>query len=181
MSYFVGYMLEGAVAEWHREVAKNISEHFGTWKVHEKVAPHLTIFYPFDTEEVDTLSNLLEGYCEAQAMPGTISVTDFGRFDDNVVFAKAEAGAEINAVVHELQDLLSEVPLVPRRGFRAWNPHATLAHKVPKETMHKIWEYVQTLPKPHFILDFDNITLFRYEGERKWSVEKIFRFGRSGV
>jgi 2'-5' RNA ligase len=173
-SYFVGYMLEGEAAAWHSEVAQAISHQFGTWKVHERVAPHLTIFYPFDSEDIQSISTFLEEWSNRELL-GSMQMRDFGQFEDVAVFAKVEAPPTIDTVVKELQSELLKIAGIPRRGFRDWNPHATLAHRVPKETLKQIWEFVQTLPKPDFTLPFDNLTLFKHEGERAWSIEHIFR------
>lgn len=177
MKYFIGYLIEGEAATWHINVVKNISEKFSTWKLHEKLPPHITIFYPFDAEDIKPVVNLLGNWTQNKKVPGNFSLSGFGHFDDKVVFAKAETDQSVKDIVKELQGILKELPKMPEEAFPIWHPHATLANLLSPQEINEIWDYVLTLEKPNFILPFDNVIIFsRFESDGKWVAEESFRF-----
>ncbi|MDP2642158.1 MAG: hypothetical protein Q8P21_02620, partial [bacterium] len=59
MEYFIGYELQGDAAEWHIRVAREIFEKFNNYKIHDKIPPHITIFRPFNTEDIGSIKSLL--------------------------------------------------------------------------------------------------------------------------
>ncbi len=181
MKYFIGYLIQGEMATWHINLAKSISEKFNTWKLHEKLPPHITIFYPFNTDNIDIIKNLLVSWTKNKKAPGRFVISDFDHFDDKVVFAKVEADLSIRELVEGLRRNLKEIPGMPEDGFSVWHPHATLANRLSSQEINQIWNYVLTLKKPNFIVPFDNVTIFRgepnlFEGESKWVIEKSFKF-----
>jgi len=182
MDYFIGYLIQGEVADWHIDVAKKISEKFKIWKLHEKLPPHITIFYPFSTGDIRSIKNILKNWVQKRKVTGNFTISDFDHFDDNVVFAKVEIDDVVRKEVDHLRKTLKDIPEMPSDDFPIWHPHATLANRISPEEINKIWNYVQTLPKPSFLLPFDNVTIFRFEGDRKWVVEELLKIrdDRSG-
>jgi len=176
MNYFIGYLISGEAATWHVDLTKDISEKFGTWKLHEKLPPHVTIFYPFSTNNIETAAELLRNQIRGKKNPGNFIMSDFDHFDDKVVFAKIEVDQSVRIVVEELRKTLKEIPEMPKDEFPNWHPHATLANQLSSQEINQILDYVLTLEKPDFTLPFDNITIFRFEGGKKWVVEKSFKF-----
>ncbi|MFA6297156.1 MAG: 2'-5' RNA ligase family protein [Candidatus Paceibacterota bacterium] len=173
MKYFIGYLIKGEASDWHINLTKDISEKFNTWKIYERLPPHITIFYPFETDDVENIKNILRSWVQYRNIIGNFIMSDFDRFDDNVVFAKIEASSQLVNTIEGLRIILKDVPGMPKDNFLTWHPHATLANKLTPQEIKKIWEYVQTLEKPNFMLPFDNVTLFRLEGD-KWIVEESF-------
>lgn len=176
MRYFIGYLIEGEAAAWHVNVAKNISDRFNTWKIYEKLPPHITIFYPFSTENIEPVENLLKEWTQSKKVPENFIISDFDHFEDKVVFAKVGIEQSVGWTVEELRRSLKLISGMPSEDFPIWHPHATLANRQSPEKINQIWGYVLTLKKPNFIIPFDNITIFRFEGDRKWVIEKIFKF-----
>lgn len=176
MKYFVGYLIEGKAAEWYFNVAKDISEKFNTWKLHEKLPAHVTVFYPFETEDVEPVRNLVENWTHNKNIPGNLTIAEFDHFDDRVVFAKTDPDESVRDAVEELRGILEKIPGMLKDNFPIWHPHNTLANHLTPEEIKQIWNYVQTLEKPDFIIPFDNITIFRFEGDRKWVVQESFKF-----
>ena len=142
----------------------NISDKFNTWKLHEKLPPHITIFYPFSAENIEPVVNFLKNWSHNQKVSGKFEILDFDHFDDKVVFAKVEADLLVMEMVEELRRSLN------------WHPHATLANKLSPQEINKILNYVLELEKPNFAIPFDNVTIFRFEGDRKWIVDQFFKF-----
>jgi len=168
MRYFIGYEIGGEAAKWHQGLAKDISDKFHTWKIYEKYPPHITLFRPFESEEIEPIKTLLEKWAE-KIKGGNFVISDFGHFDDKVVFANVEADSRVREAVGELRDELKNFPGMPKEDFPVWQPHVTLANQLPPEIIRKIWEFVIELPKPKFILKFDNVCIFRHEKDGKWS------------
>jgi 2'-5' RNA ligase len=174
MKYFVGYLIEGEAAEWHRNLTKEISEKFGLWKIHEKIPPHVTIYRPFEREDVEPIKKLLNSWSVGQDIKGNLNISGFDRFDDRVVFAKVEVDEQTRKIGENLRSKIKEIPGMPLEDFPIWNPHATLMNWIEPEDIEKVWEYVNTLEKPNFIISFNNVTLFRSDGDKKWVVDEVF-------
>jgi 2'-5' RNA ligase len=177
MKYFIGYLIEGEAAEWHRDLTKEISEKFGLWEIHEKIPPHVTIFRLLGVEDPELVRSLLRDWVSKQNTIGAINICGFDRFDDRVVFAKVEIDEQVRKIGEDLRSKIKEIPGMPPEDFPIWNPHATLTNWVEPEEIEKVWNYVNTLEKPNFTLPFNNITLFKFGGDRSWEVEEVFRFG----
>ena len=175
MKYFIGYLIQGEAAAWHVNLAKNISDKFNTWKLHEKIPPHITIFQPFDTDDINPIKNLLRSWVQNKSISGKLAISGFDHFDDKVVFVKVETDQSVKEAVEELRRDIEIIPGMPKEDFPIWHPHATLADHLSSQEINQIWNYVLKLEKPNFIFPFDNITIFRFDGDRKWSVEESFK------
>lgn len=175
MNYFIGYLMQGEVAEWHKNLTKHISEKFNTWKIYEKLPPHVTIFYPFSTNNPQPIKELMQEWAQSNPGLGNLTIRDFGRFDDKVVFAKVESSSLAHNATANLRALLLQMPGMPKPDFPTWNLHATIINRVTSEEIQNIWNYIQTLSKPNFSTPFDNVTIFRYAGERKWITDTSFK------
>ncbi len=174
MRYFIGFLIEGEAGTWHEALTRDISERFGTRKLHERVVPHITLYRPFDADDIAPVKTLLQSWTKQEHAPGTITLSGFGHFTDRVVYAsvtlEAKAQQNILALRREIMTLL------PKEDFPNWVPHATLAdeYETP-EIITEVWEYVQTLPKPEFTVPFNNVTLFRNRAGGGWDVDEIFQ------
>ncbi len=174
MKYFIGYLIQGEVADWHNNLAREIAEKFNIWKVYEKLPPHITIFNTSYLENVEPVVNFLENWSRSRKIPGNFTMNDYDYFESRAVFAETEPDSPVRTVVEELIKDVKLIPDMTQEDFPFWHPHATLAYKITPEEINAVWEYVQTLKKPNFILPFDNVTLFRFD-DTKWIVEKTFR------
>src|SRR3989344_5293557 len=88
MEYFIGYLIQGDAKTWHREVSKKISEKFKTWEIHEKIPPHITIFRPFNTGDINSVKSLLLEWAHNYSGSDIFNMVDFGYFDEKVIFAE---------------------------------------------------------------------------------------------
>lgn len=174
--YFIGFLLEGDAAAWHIETAKKISDTFNTWEIYKKIPPHVTVFQTFETKDVVSIKELLEIQSRRVSIPGNLTLSGFDHFENNVVFAKVvDVDVSIWFVVEQIKKEIKNVLGIAKEKFSVWSPHVTLANHVTPEEIERIWNYVQTLEQPTFTLPFNNITVFRFEGEQKWVVEQTFR------
>lgn len=173
MKYFIGYLISGAAAEWHINTTKQISEEFNTWKMYEKIPPHVTIFYPEGVEDISLIRKYIKDWTQKNKVLGSFHIAEFDRFDNKVVFAKVDANELALNAVEDLRNGLKNMTGIIE-DFPTWHPHATLANKLSPEEINRIWEYVSKLNKPDFTLPFNNVTIFRYSEDQKWVVDESF-------
>jgi len=174
MRYFIGYLIQGEAGEWHYTLAKEISEKSNTWKIYKKIPPHITVFRPFDAADVSPVKNLLREWTAGRLIPGDFTLSGFGCFEDEVVFAVVNTERPVLNTVIDLQKKLHALPGMPPSEYKEWHPHATLANHFESSQFFKIWQYVSALPKPHFVLPFDDVTLFYYDESKTWRVDEMF-------
>jgi len=172
MKYFVGYLIQGKTAKWHFNLVKNVSEKFNTFKLHERVFPHITIFRPFETGDIDSIKGILRSWIKNKLIPGDFVISGFDHFGDKVVFAKVEINESVKETVKDLRRTIKRISGMPYEEFPVWRPHVTLANHFSLEEFDKIWSYISNLKKPNFILPFDNVTIFRLENNKKWVIEE---------
>jgi len=172
MVYLVAYVIEGKAGMWHRELSEVISKKFNIWKIYKKIPPHITLYRPFDIIDITPVKMMLSQWTQEHAVPGTITISGFGRFSDQVVFVTTEVEPMVGEAVQHLREQLTS--LVSKEDFPNWHPHATLVRLVAPETIGVIWEYISKLERPSFIVPFDVITLFRSLGDNVWAVEEVF-------
>jgi 2'-5' RNA ligase len=175
MKYFIGYLLQGEVAEWHANTARKIADKFNTWKIYEKLPPHITIFYPEGVEDITEVRNYIAGWVKNNKIPGNLYVSGFDRFEDRVIFAKIDADDSVNKAVEDLRTNIKNVSGVTEEDFPIWHPHATLAYKLTPMEIENIWDFTLSLDKPNFTIPFDNVTIFKFIGDKKWVVEESFK------
>ncbi len=178
MKYFIGYLISGEAAEWHISTTKKVSDKFGTWKLYEKLPPHITIFYPEGVEDITEIINYIRDWVEKNKVSGNFYISGFDRFDDKVVFAKINVDESVSRVIENLRAGIRNISSIPNESFPDWHPHATLANKLTPEDIDRIWEYTSQLDKPNFILPFNNITIFKFVGDQKWVVDESFELSR---
>lgn len=174
---FIGYLIQKEAAEWHINLTKDISNKFNTWKIYEKIPPHITIFQPFDSEDTSSIKSLLRDWSKDVTISGSFKLSGFDRFDDRVIFAKVDADKVAKEAVEKLREEIKKIPNMPEEDFPVWHPHATLINRLPPQEIEKVWSYIKGFEKPNFILPFDNITLFKFEGDRRWGIEESFKIG----
>jgi 2'-5' RNA ligase len=174
MKYFIGYLLPREASEWHKKTAKKISNEFNTWKIYEKIPPHITIFYPEGVEDITDIRSLIKDWVEKSRIVGNFFMSGFDHFDDRVVFAKIDADESVIQSVEYLRTSIRKIAGIKDEPFPDWHPHSTLANKLSPEEIRAIWEYTSKLDKPDFVMPFNNVTIFKYEGDQRWVVDESF-------
>ena len=174
MNYLIGYQLVGDAALWSASLSSEISEALGTWKLHESTPPHITLFRPFEVDDIASVKGILQDWSSSYVPLGIFTLSSFGRFDDRVVFADVDVDTDARRAAETLKNRLAAIPGMPQEDFPLWRPHVTLARHMSPQEIERIWEYVQDLERPSFVLPFDAVTLFHRSGERGWSAEETF-------
>ena len=168
MQYFLGLHITGDAGAYLHELTKSISEHFGTWALHERVPPHITLFRPFDADDAQLQSVIetVQQWLAAQPMHG-FTISGFDRFDDKVVFADVQADPALVSRVEHLQRRLERLPQMPDERPH-WHPHASIARLLPPEQIERIWEYVTQLEDFAFTVPLENVTVFHHPEQGRW-------------
>lgn len=175
MQYFIGYLIRGEAADWHNGLAKEISGKFGTRKIYKRVPLHITLYRPFDTEDVTPIEKLSQRWSESYPAADTLTLSGFGRFDYRVLFVAVNAARSVIDKVAELQQDMSALSHVPFPDYPGgWHPHVTLMNEEDEEKVREAWDYLLTLPMPDITLPFDNVTLFRFHGSGVWKVDSLY-------
>ena len=176
MRYFIGYLFEGEARNYLEEISEDISQTFGTRPLHRRTPPHLTLYRPFETEDIRLERQILSEW-SSKAIATPFNLEGFGRFTDRVIFVDANVDMYIKGLVEDLQHSISKIPGMPQESGRPWRPHATLVKREMPEKIEWVWKYLSELPKPQFDLNFDAVTLFRFEQESGWLVEEEWKLG----
>jgi 2'-5' RNA ligase len=178
MKYFIGYLISDEASEWHINITKKISEEFNTWKIYEKIPPHITIFYPEGVEDITDIRNYIKDWAEKNKITGNFYINGFDHFDDKVVFAKIDADESVIKTVNNLREGIRTISNIKNEAFPNWHPHSTLINKISPEEINKVLKYAYELDKPSFRLPFNNITIFKYTDDQKWVVEETFELSQ---
>lgn len=176
MKYSIVYEIKGEAGAWHQKIAREISEKFGTWKMHEVLPPHITLFYPFETSNIDSVNNFLREITSQTKIPGDFVMSDFDWFPDKAVFATIETTPPVYEAVERIRKGIETIPGMQKDMYPVWHPHATLANWLTPEEISAVFAYVHTLEKPHFILPFDSVTIYQGELKEKRTVIESFLF-----
>lgn len=171
MRYFIGFYLDGESGEWHRSVTSRIAKRFDVEDQDKRIPPHITIIPPFASDDKRIVVEEVRKFLSDKRLSGEFVLSGFGRFGEKVIFADVKANEEVEKFVKEFQDFMAKFKTVSTL-YPEWKSHATIASKLPSAQMENIWEYVSILPGYEFKVPLNNLTLFRYLGDRKWEIDE---------
>lgn len=176
MRYFLAYKLQGPDAEAVEKLRQEISWQYD---VHQalRIPPHLTLFYPFEMEEVleMDLQRVLEEFVLTQK-PFSLSANGFSHFEDRVWFIDVEQAQSLISLKKNLvRQIYKKMGILEaRRGHNGIHFHITLAYKdVTPEKFVQIGEFLARQSVPIVKLEVNSLTLFRFEQD-SWVVAKDF-------
>ena len=176
--YFIGYKGGGDIEKYYQAITKDLHEKFGIRNLSLRVPSHCTLKYPFELDDTSDIENRINEFL-ADRFPIEFLIEGFGTFDDNhkTIFLSPTHTDALDAFVEDfiisLGDLNEKEKFNPK-GFRL---HISVARHLTEETFLEVWNYLNTLSRPHFVLSFDNITLFILE-DNVWRVKKTFLLKR---
>lgn len=174
MKYFIGYLIEGTAAEYHRHIMREISEKFGTRM--RRTPSHVTLFRPFETDDISPVVSILREWASNPHGQGHVTLFCFGRFRDAVVYIQVAADEIAFRAIKDLFERMESIPEISTYNRAAQHLHLTLASRLSEEKIEPIWRHLSSLAAPKFIIPFDNIALFKFTKEGKWIIEKEFLY-----
>lgn len=175
MKYVLVYLIRGKAERYHQKLVKEVGPKFGERYMIENPLPsHITLKSPFELDNSKELETLLKMFSNKHKSV-KIKIDSFGNFRRFVAFLKISLPKQVIKIQKELLREVKKVEGINLHEFDLkWKPHATISYGNTKDSFDKIWSYIQTLEKPNFELEFDNITILR-KPKKLWKVYKIYK------
>jgi len=176
MLHFIGHQAEKSIAEYCRNLTKEIALNFRVKNLGDYLPAHLTFFPPFNLGESDVEEITQEfGKFSKTISPVKLTINGFGHFNARTIFLSVEMSSEIKSLVQKIinfgRDLgLQAVPAGPKLHL-----HISIARFLDREQFEKIWDFLEKKPKPSIVSELDNITIFQ-KADREWEPTEIFYF-----
>lgn len=139
--------------------------------------PHVTLFPPFQCDQVDYLKEILEKVA-ANMEPVEVYQDGFGSFPPKVIYINVEKSEELQAIHEKVVQALANELDIPndRYGDKPYSPHMTLATKdLTKENFKKAWPKFKDQPF-QARWTADAISLLKHNG-KYWEVLEEFMLG----
>ncbi|MCP5102491.1 MAG: 2'-5' RNA ligase family protein [bacterium] len=177
MRYGIFYLVKGEAGQFHEKLAYGVAEKFDVQMgIKRKAPPHLTVKFPFQTDNIGEVENLVEEFCSRHRKT-PVKWEGFGSTGKNMIFIKGVPSPEMRQVYDAFIDQLKTIPWMKwhdRDGEN--NPFAApIAHTdVDESNFDAIWEYVNQ-HNPNYDLLFDNISILKLE-DGIWKVHKEYLF-----
>ncbi len=174
MKYCIVYLATDEAEKYSINLTKELSEKFAIKDLSKRVPPHMTIKYPFETEDILQVEKRIE-ICVEKKTSFPITIRSFGRFENDVktIFMPLDHSQKIDSLITECNKEFVFLGTDQKYHFEAHIPHISIARHLDKETSDKIFEYLNLLPVPSFETFFDNLTLLEFDKE-VWKVRRIF-------
>lgn len=173
MRYVIVSVTKGNAGDFNNNLRKNLFEKFGAKS--SKLPPHFTIKSPFESEDLSSLENMLQKFCNSNPI-SKYKIDGYEHFDDRVVYMKVLMSPQ-GKIIHD--KLISELEKFKYIKFNNHDGkdkifHVTLASKKIKKSYKDIFNYVTPIPCS-FDCTFDNISIFKWQDDT-WVLHKEYLF-----
>lgn len=173
MRYVIVSVTKGNAGNFNNRLRKNLFEKFGAKS--SKLPPHFTIKSPFESEDLSSLENMLQKFCNSNPI-SKYKIDGYEHFDDRVVYMKVLMSPQ-GKIIHD--KLISELEKFKYINFNNHDGkdkifHVTLASKKINKIYKDIFNYVTPIPCS-FDCTFDNISIFKWQDDT-WVLHKEYLF-----
>lgn len=173
MRYVIVSVTKGNAGDFNNRLRKNLFEKFGAKS--SKLPPHFTIKSPFESEDLSSLENMLQKFCNLNPI-SKYKIDGYEHFDDRVVYMKVLMSPQ-GKIIHD--KLISELEKFKYINFNNHDGkdkifHVTLASKKINKIYKDIFNYVTPIPCS-FDCTFDNISIFKWQ-DNTWVLHKEYLF-----
>lgn len=175
MEYCIASVIEGEIKEYYLKMTHELSDKFGIRDISKKIPAHITLKYPFFTEDVVNVKERTKAV--ADVYHATEFVVDgFDHFDQATIFLSLRLDKAFDVYIRNCVRDLGEF-----KEDRSFDPnkftyHISIARHLTEDTFPKVWSYLQSLPRPEIKGSFDNLTLLN-EIDNVWRVVERFEMG----
>lgn len=173
MRYFIAYAFQDKEKDAIEALRVAIAKKFSVREA-LKMPPHITLFYPFETNNIISLQNTLESFAKTQPSI-ELQCLGFSSFDQAVWFLDIEQKPELFSLKTRIVEVVEHsLDLLEERNGHDIHFHCTLAYKdVSPEVFTQIGLSIkqEVIPITHFLLN--NLTLFQYS-EVGWAPLAVF-------
>ncbi len=174
MEYAIFLVIKGRTHQLQKKLIRDVGPRFEeNYMIHNPLPLHITLKYPFKTNKGKSLEKSVKEFAKTQKQT-KIKAVGFGSFHKHVIFTKLEFSKQALLVRKKLLNQTKELGIKPDKLDFPFKPHMTVAYGNTKESFSQMWEYVQTLKKPHFNIMFDNISIMR-NLNKKWQIYRAFK------
>lgn len=175
MHYLLVYLLSGDAEKFHNKTVREVTFKFDVNHVlNQDIAPHITLKYPFETNNIEELEDFLVNFCNNQVAE-KIELDGFNHFDDRVVFMKVKFSKAALKVYESLYKELKKFAWMQWDKFDSVNMkfHSTIASDDINNKFDAIFNFLKEKDY-RFELKFDNISILKYENEH-WDIYRKFK------
>ncbi|MSU74266.1 hypothetical protein EXS57_00630 [Candidatus Kaiserbacteria bacterium] len=177
MRRIVAHLIRGEAKTEHEKITRDLSEKFGTFPIHDRIPPHLTLkrWFELDDASMETLYVILDDFATSHKQSG-YRLQGFGHYGEDVIYMDVKPSPETSAAVRDLMEALHGVDKMTFDEFDEMEDdlHATLVFGALKPfEFTPVWDYLNTQERIDFNMTFDNIAVLK-RNEDKWVVERIW-------
>ncbi len=176
MRYCIVYVAQQeAVQKYFNDITATLSDKFGIANLSKRVPPHLTLKYPFESDDFTSIEKAVENAVVGKS-PFPISIDGFSRFPNstNTIFMDIRISENNLSAVKKIITDLGEFDEDRKFDIDDHKPHMSIVRKLEPQVFNLVWDYVTKLPKPYIDLTFENVTILVREGD-VWNIKKMFR------
>ena len=175
MRYFIGYGLTGADAQAVRLLQEKIASEFGVHGALE-YPPHITIFPPFEVDNVEPLKKPLEAFVKNR-LPFSVQTPGFASFNQAVWFIDVAPKPELVDLKEKLVETVTQLGIKEAGVQHDTHFHLTLAFKqIPPDVFKRIGEFLKKETPPIHSVKMGALTLFAKQEDELWIAKSIFHF-----
>lgn len=176
MKHIITHLIRGEAGKYHEKLTEDLSERFGVFPLHDRIAPHLTFkqWFELDEQGMSALYQRLENFANSHTQSG-YSLNGFGNFGKDLIYIDALPSAEMSQNILDLMHTLRQIEGLTFDEFDTGSHlHATIAMGALKPFDYgQIWGYLTTVPQPDFKMQFDNIAVLKRTVDR-WVVDRVW-------
>lgn len=176
MRHVIVHLIKGEAGKAHENITKDLTLKFGTFPIHDRIPPHLTLkrWFEIDEKGMDTLYTCLDNFVNSHKQ-SEYSLVGFGNFGKDVIYVDVVPSPEMSKNALDLMSALHEIKEMTFDEFDNGSDfHATLVMGALKPFDYdQIWNYLKTIEQPNFKMKFDNIALMK-KTKDKWEVDRVW-------
>lgn len=173
MKYFVAYLLSGDAKRYHETLTRELASKFLITPLHERIAPHVTVKPPFETDDagIEEVERVLRSFAHGQES-APLLFSGFGRFGFRTIYLDVKKNKEAISVVRRcIQILNANVPWMPAYPLEGNKLHASVARFLSRKQFRRIWRELKEL-EPRFESSLDTIAILKKHG-RSWQLHTL--------
>ncbi len=165
MEYFVGYLIENDASDYYKQITSDIAQRFGIINLSLSIPAHLTLKIPNVISDLQDFENYVSDIA-SKTKVSELYIDGFEKFDgkkNNTIYlsvSSKDGMQNIENAVDKLESYKENIKNIER----PLKLHSSIARFLNTEQCAEIWNYIQTIPKPNFTLEFNNITIFKRVG-----------------
>lgn len=175
--HIIVHLIRGNAKEAHEAITRDLVERFDAFPIHNRIVPHLTLkrWFEMDETEIEQVYTALEEFITLRTQ-SEYTLHGFNHFGEGVIYVDVTPSPAMSETTRDLMTVLHKLDTMTFDEYDSVEDdfHATVAMRALKPfDFTETWEFLQTIPTPHFKLMFDNIAVLKREAD-KWVPARIW-------